>query len=218
MNFSGEATFNPKKAGKQWKGIVSDKGFIQCPIALLKHLTFEELAYLGFLIHWMFFRVENESLEHQRGEFYCPVKTVVNFSPLTSEYVQKRILKQLADKNILTMKIRRKSIQVKGMQWPKTNRYLKINFDVLENLCIPPEVRALRALPYGEYLQTEHWKALRLRVLKSAVYRCQMCNADKPLDVHHRTYKRLGRERLSDLTALCRDCHEKFHKEFERNE
>ena len=31
-------------------------------------------------------------------------------------------------------------------------------------------------------------------------------------DVHHLTYERLGKERLDDLQALCRKCHEQKHK------
>lgn len=30
-------------------------------------------------------------------------------------------------------------------------------------------------------------------------------------NVHHRTYERLGKERLGDLTVLCRKCHGLFH-------
>ena len=32
-----------------------------------------------------------------------------------------------------------------------------------------------------------------------------------PMDVHHRTYKRLGRERMSDLDVLCRAHHDIWH-------
>jgi hypothetical protein len=32
------------------------------------------------------------------------------------------------------------------------------------------------------------------------------------LDVHHRTYENKGKEKLGDLTVLCRECHTKFHK------
>lgn len=31
------------------------------------------------------------------------------------------------------------------------------------------------------------------------------------LDVHHRTYERLGKERLSDVAAVCRFCHDLIH-------
>lgn len=79
-------------------------------------------------------------------------------------------------------------------------------------------VKALKALPYAEYLKTEHWQSLRKKALKKASYRCQLCNAKVPLDVHHRTYERLGQEYLADVIVLCRECHRKFHdKQGEKN-
>lgn len=62
-----------------------------------------------------------------------------------------------------------------------------------------------------EYLQSDHWKAIRVEALERAEYRCQVCNNPHGLDVHHRTYERVGKERLADLTVLCRKCHDLFH-------
>ncbi len=61
------------------------------------------------------------------------------------------------------------------------------------------------------YLRSEHWAATRLQALDAADYRCRVCNAEHGLDVHHRTYERLGAERPDDLTVLCRRCHSRFH-------
>lgn len=66
-------------------------------------------------------------------------------------------------------------------------------------------------LPYSEYLKTEWWRQRRLKALTWAEHRCQVCNADNRLEVHHRTYERLGHERDADLVVLCRDCHGLFH-------
>lgn len=69
----------------------------------------------------------------------------------------------------------------------------------------------LRRMPYSQYLQTKHWKGLRgfmLRRFKT----CQNCGRDYGLQVHHKTYKRLGREdALADLVVLCAPCHHSFH-------
>lgn len=73
-------------------------------------------------------------------------------------------------------------------------------------------VAELRALPYASYLRTPHWQDLRYRALLAAEHRCQSCNRGSQLDVHHRTYERLGEERLADLTVLCRSCHTIFHQ------
>ena len=66
-------------------------------------------------------------------------------------------------------------------------------------------------LPYSEYLKTEWWQQRRAKALARAEHRCQVCNSDKMLEIHHRTYERLGHERDADLIALCHDCHTLFH-------
>lgn len=71
----------------------------------------------------------------------------------------------------------------------------------------------LGAMPYWEYLNTPEWQNRRKLKLKDAGYRCQLCNSDGTLDVHHRTYENRGNEPLSDLIVLCRPCHERFHLE-----
>ena len=74
---------------------------------------------------------------------------------------------------------------------------------------------ALKTMPYQEYLKTEHWKMKRQAALKRAYYRCQLCNGNGALDVHHRTYERRGEEYANDLIVLCRNCHSIFHAESE---
>ena len=69
---------------------------------------------------------------------------------------------------------------------------------------------------YKEYLQTEHWQTMRRLALGFAQHKCQICNNDNNLNVHHRTYERQGNERLSDLTVLCEDCHKLFHGQIEQ--
>lgn len=64
---------------------------------------------------------------------------------------------------------------------------------------------------YAEYLKSDHWQEVRKAALKRANYRCQVCNESVPLDVHHRTYERLGKEDDADVIALCRKCHGLFH-------
>lgn len=73
------------------------------------------------------------------------------------------------------------------------------------------QTQALRNMSYKEYLQTDHWKSTRMGALKRARFKCQLCNSKDDLNVHHRTYDRLGGELASDLIVLCRSCHGKFH-------
>ncbi len=60
---------------------------------------------------------------------------------------------------------------------------------------------------YHAYLASEDWQRMRKAVLRRAGYRCERCGAAKPLDVHHLSYERFGHEDMTDLRALCRDCH-----------
>ena len=77
----------------------------------------------------------------------------------------------------------------------------------------PTRPHELRAMPYKEYLQTPHWKRKREEKVRAAGLRCQLCNRGSvTLNVHHRTYERLGEELEEDLTVLCHDCHSTFHE------
>jgi len=76
-------------------------------------------------------------------------------------------------------------------------------------------VEILRGMPYEKYLETSHWKHKRKMALERARYRCQVCNSNMYLNVHHRTYENLGNEQLEDLTVLCRDCHSLYHHQGE---
>lgn len=73
----------------------------------------------------------------------------------------------------------------------------------------------LRTMPYSEYLKTDHWSEVRKRALKRAGFRCQLCNAQGTLHVHHRTYVNRGQEENSDLIVLCNTCHQEFHEKME---
>ncbi len=71
---------------------------------------------------------------------------------------------------------------------------------------------ALQSMPYSEYLQSSEWQEKRKKALRFAGFKCQLCNSSEKLNVHHRTYERLGQELLGDLITLCNDCHCIFHQ------
>ena len=71
--------------------------------------------------------------------------------------------------------------------------------------------RELMNMPYSDYLASPEWDVTRKAALKAAGYRCQLCNGDGELHVHHRTYERRGVELPRDVIALCADCHQVFH-------
>lgn len=66
---------------------------------------------------------------------------------------------------------------------------------------------------YQEYIQSPEWDKKRKQRLAVDKYTCQNCGVTgKPLDVHHKNYARLGRERMGDLESLCRPCHDLEHE------
>jgi hypothetical protein len=64
---------------------------------------------------------------------------------------------------------------------------------------------------YARYLASPEWFVVRRIALAAAGGRCQVCNGVEQLNVHHRSYERLGAELLADVIVLCRACHELFH-------
>lgn len=77
-----------------------------------------------------------------------------------------------------------------------------------------PAIRTARARDfYLAYLNSPAWKTRRNRALQLADWRCQRCSGKRDLQVHHRTYDRLGREWDQDLEVVCAACHEAHHLE-----
>jgi hypothetical protein len=93
-------------------------------------------------------------------------------------------------------------------------------FDLSREAAQVPEVYSRQDTENGtnphwyrdEYLSSDHWYARRKETLDRADNRCQLCYSPRNMQVHHRTYLRLGDEDPFDLTALCRECHEHFHQ------
>ena len=80
-----------------------------------------------------------------------------------------------------------------------------------------PEDPTLRSAPaarprsYQAYLASPWWKARRNQALRDAKFRCQRCGVKRDLQVHHRSYQRLGAELPTDLEVVCRGCHLGHH-------
>jgi 5-methylcytosine-specific restriction endonuclease McrA len=79
-------------------------------------------------------------------------------------------------------------------------------------------IHALGFATYADYLASEHWQTTRRRFISSGIWKgkCHGCRRllENP-EIHHRTYARIGHERLDDLNGLCRDCHIAAH-DFEK--
>ena len=80
-----------------------------------------------------------------------------------------------------------------------------------QHLARKTRMQELSQMSLTDYLNTREWKVKRKRALIQAGNRCQICGSTHRLEVHHRTYERLGNELLSDLVVLCRKCHQHYH-------
>jgi hypothetical protein len=65
---------------------------------------------------------------------------------------------------------------------------------------------------YADYLASPRWTELKRSALEQAERRCQLCDGNKRLQVHHRSYKRIGtNNEWRDLVVLCKRCHVRHH-------
>ena len=70
---------------------------------------------------------------------------------------------------------------------------------------------------YAKYITSTPWKKLCKQLWERADGRCERCQRKpKRREVHHITYDRFTCELLSDLQALCPDCHKEADEERER--
>lgn len=83
----------------------------------------------------------------------------------------------------------------------------------------PPKVMTWRE-KYSAVITSKRWRQLRERFMSQHDSKCRRCgwqktNWDKSrtLDLHHRTYERIGKERDEDLELICSVCHAKADKE-----
>lgn len=90
-------------------------------------------------------------------------------------------------------------------------RKKEIKEKIIYNDFIDSYKKESKKIEYQEYLNSPHWKEIRLKALRRAGNRCQLCSSTNNLNVHHNTYKNKGHEDLNDLVVLCRKCHSKFH-------
>lgn len=62
---------------------------------------------------------------------------------------------------------------------------------------------------YEKRIASAQWRNMRRDIGKLRGEGCERCRRlTQPLFLHHKTYERLGHERLDDLELLCRLCHD----------
>jgi hypothetical protein len=65
---------------------------------------------------------------------------------------------------------------------------------------------------YKTYLISDEWKQKRELVFQKKWRKCEKCKSENNLRIHHWTYIRIYKEKVSDLFVLCNDCHWEFHR------
>lgn len=65
---------------------------------------------------------------------------------------------------------------------------------------------------YQKYLESDYWASVKLDLYHIRGKRCEVCFSTSSVQVHHKTYKRIGKEEPKDLILLCASCHKKAHK------
>lgn len=76
------------------------------------------------------------------------------------------------------------------------------------------EKKTMKNLNYKKYLNSSIWKNTKIKFNKSKYNKnkCYICGEKNVnLHLHHKTYERLGKERLTDLVQLCGPCHTLVH-------
>ena len=106
----------------------------------------------------------------------------------------------------------------------KTNRNkrrvrLKKRIDLKKSLekLRPPGSRSIKEFyerfkDYNEYLKSKEWKQIRDLYFIGKSKKCIVCGSKKYINLHHKSYKRLGGiNEIKDLITVCRSCHKKIH-------
>ena len=73
--------------------------------------------------------------------------------------------------------------------------------------------RRPKFISYQEYIRSAEWKRRAKQAIEHYGGKCAICGSKDRLEVHHKTYQRLGRERMKDLEVLCSGCHGIEHED-----
>lgn len=77
---------------------------------------------------------------------------------------------------------------------------------------VPAQAKTRREI-YSDYLLSPHWARLRIKAFRIAGQKCEASCGGRCTVGHHLIYRDpLEKCTVSDIMALCWDCHNKFHK------
>lgn len=65
---------------------------------------------------------------------------------------------------------------------------------------------------FNDYLNSNHWNLIKQNYKSSGrPLNCYICNSNNT-QIHHKTYKNIGKESLDDLVTTCNNCYENIQK------
>lgn len=98
--------------------------------------------------------------------------------------------------------------------WPITRQSAAASSESTVSSMGAPGRRTVNRADYAAYIRSPEWAAVRRKYWASKMPKaCYICGGtDRPMDLHHRTYKNLGRERLMDLVPVHPGCHKRIHE------
>jgi 5-methylcytosine-specific restriction endonuclease McrA len=107
------------------------------------------------------------------------------------------------------VKIRREAKRLNRVQNNPTSRKKQKK----KSFISVPNVKKKVSVNYKEYINSPEWESKKRKFYKSTFYHghCEICHRKLPLDIHHLSYDNLGNEPLTDLMAVCRECHKIIH-------
>ncbi len=85
------------------------------------------------------------------------------------------------------------------------------------------KIRKIRPIPtvksfnerfpnYNDYMISTEWKLMKGFLFSYTKKQCVCCLKKKNIDVHHRSYTRIGTlNEIKDLIPVCRTCHDEIH-------
>lgn len=100
--------------------------------------------------------------------------------------------------------------------WPQNKEFFTSirspwdRFDYLRRKITALDRQYLHSLEHKLFLKTLYWLILRDYLVEIREHKCQRCEKERQLNVHHESYDHKGSEykHLDELTVLCRPCHE----------
>jgi hypothetical protein len=63
---------------------------------------------------------------------------------------------------------------------------------------------------YRLYLTSKKWKKIRSVILNRDFW-CVICWSNYNINIHHKNYEYIYKERFCDLVVLCENCHNEYH-------